>query len=167
MEKSKLMMIFIIVLLLALLGTVVAVSLYVMSMVRNMDGGLAGLGQPTRPSPTRVLTAEEINNITIGSPLTTNLAYRDGGGRRMIRAQIMVGYDSTQGSDSAAVRSLIENEAEFIRAVLLMEISNSYYEELSASGGRAILADRILRRLQDEYNNNLIVQVVFIDWIIT
>ena len=166
MEKSNLMMIVIIVLLVALLGTVVAVTLYAFNMVQNMETMAAHDGGWDRS--VRTLLPGEITYVMIGDPITTNLSTADGGARgNLARLQLTVGFDNTQGSESDDMATRLEEQAVSIRMMALDIVGNRTIDELSAQGARDVLAAEILEILQHDFRTNMIVSVGFYEWLIT
>ena len=164
MEKSNLMMIVIIVLLVALLGTVVGVVFYAFGLIRDMEA--AGVGQGFERS-VRTLQADQINQVMIGEPIVTNLARADGGlSNSIARVQVVVGYDNTQGRESDDANALINDNMTVIRMIALDSIGRRTVEELSSQGGRDALRDELLETLQNDFRSNMIVSVGFYEWII-
>ena len=164
MEKSNLMMIVIIVLLLALLGTVVGVAFFAFNMVQGMEAASAGAGFERQ---VRTLHPDEINHVMVGSEITTNLANEGGSiSNHFIRAQLVVGYDNTQGRDSENAAELIEENMTAIRMMAIDSISSRTFAELSSPGGRIALQDELLYALQNDFRTNMVVSVGFYEWMI-
>ena len=165
MEKSNLMMIVIIVLLVALLGTVVGVTFYAFNMVQSIEAQAAAAAAGWDRTP-RQLHPDEIGRIMAGESILTNLA-GPGGGGNMARIQVVIGYDNTQGRESNDIAELIYDQMTHIRIVALNSIGSRTAEELSAIDGRNVLAAEILDRLQNDFRTNMIVEVSFYEWVIT
>ena len=165
MEKSNLMMIVIIVLLVALLGTVVGVTFFAFNMVRTMEaqvleGGFDGTQRPVRP--------DQINHVMIGEPITTNLATGAGTiSNHMARVQLVVGYDNTQGRESDNIAALIDSQMTYLRMVALDSIANRTFAELTTQGGRDALTAELLEAFQNDFQTNMIVSVGFYEWLIS
>jgi len=164
MEKSSLMMIVIIVLLVALLGTVVGVTFYAFNMVSSMETATQTAGGFDRSQ--RTLHPDEIGRIVIGDVIITNLATNAGGFAGHARVQVVVGYDQTQERDSANVSELIHEQMDYIRMIALASINNRTREELAARDGMETLAAELLETLQNDFRTNMIVSVGFSEWII-
>ena len=166
MERSSLMMVVIIVLLVALLGTVVGVTFYAFSMVQNMEAqaAAAGIGFERQVRP---LGPDEITYIMIGEPIATNLATEGGTvSNHIARVQLVVGYDNTQQAESAEAAQLINEHMTAIRIMAIESIGSRTFQELTASGGRAALADELLYSLQNDFRTNMIVSVGFYEWML-
>ena len=163
MEKSNLMMIVIIVLLVALLGTVVGVTIYAFNLVQNMEQAGARGDWDREP---RHLTVDEINRVMVGSDIITNLATDGPGVGNVVRTQVVVGYDNTQGRESEDISQRIESNITFIRTAALESLSTRTSQELSTRHGREALAAELLLTLQEEFMTNMIVEVSFYEWII-
>ena len=165
MEKSNLMMIVIIVLLVALLGTVVGVTFYAFNMVRTMEEQAATAGFDRTQ---RALHPDEINYVMIGEPITTNLSTEAGTmSNNMARVQLVVGYDNTQARDSITISQLIDSQMTYMRMVALESISRRTFTELTVQGGRDALIAELLETFQNDFRTNMIVSVGFYEWLIT
>ena len=165
MEKSNLMMIVIIVLLVALLGTIVGVTFYAFNMVRGMEAAAANAAGWDRTQ--RVLHPDEIGRIVIGDPIVTNLYTAGSGAGGHARIQIIVGYDQTQGRESSDMAQLINEQMDTIRTIALASIRNYTMQELAARNGMDILAAELLETLQNDFRTNMIVEISFREWMIT
>jgi flagellar basal body-associated protein FliL len=159
MEKGKLMMVIIIVLLVVLLGTVLAVSFYVMNLV-SKQAEASGLN-PQSEYAGKVLTQDEITKVTLGDAITTNLAKGPDNKDHVAKLRVVIGYDNTVKEESAAFEATINANLEYARAVALACIYSSTFEELSNPDGMANLANKIKEQLQDAFKTNLIVDVYF------
>ena len=155
MEKNKFMMIIIIVLLVVLLGVVAGFSVFV------INGGLnpSAQEQVTREQPVKVLGFDDIVRVSLGEPITTNLAVGETGGKHVARLGVLIAYDNTQGKVSTAFAELLDRNMEYARSLVLACIYASTYEELSGPDGMATLERTIKERLLDEFETSLIVDV--------
>jgi len=165
MEKSNLMMIVIIVLLVALLGTVVGVTFYAFNMVQNMEQAATRAAEGFDRTP-RQLTPEEIGRVMIGDAIITNLATDDGRSGGTARIQVVVGYDNTDGRESDEMRERLEEQITYIRMVAMDRIGSRTFVELTAPGARERLSEEILEILVNEFMTNMIVEVGFYEWIV-
>jgi len=166
MEKSSLMMIIIIALLVALLATVVGVTLFAFNMVQNMETSTQHVEQGRDRTP-RELTPEQITRVAIGDSIITNLATEGGSGfSGVARVQILVGYDNTQGSESVEIANRIDSQTTLIRTITLAALQERSYQELTTRGAMEALGADILERLQNDFNTNMIVEVSFYEWMI-
>jgi flagellar basal body-associated protein FliL len=159
MEKNKLMMIIIIALLVLLLGTVGAVSFYVLNLVRS---------QPDPDAPSQIargVTLDEIESISLGE-FVTNLAKTEQNKDRLIRISLSLAYDKTDKKASEALVEKINQHHHIARSIALACILSSTYDELIIPDGLANLADKIRVRLQEEFESNLIVDVYIDDWLL-
>ena len=164
MEKSNLMMIVIIVLLVALLGTVVAVTVFALSAVQEIGTSIhADDGWDRTP---RTLLPTQIGRVSIGDPITTNLAADAGSPSRHIRVNMSIGYDNTQGRESEEKAQMIEAQMDYIRSIILESLRTRSYNEISARDGTRLLQDEILDALQNQFQTNMIVGVFITDWLV-
>ena len=164
MEKSSLMMIIIIALLVALLATVVGVTLFAFNAFQNME--TAAHADHSWVREERILHPEQITRIPIGDSIITNLASDGGNFGGVARVQVLVGYDNTQGSDSNAIASRINDQMTLIRTITLAALQERSYQELTARGAMDDLGADILYRLQNDFMTNMIVEVSFYEWMI-
>ena len=163
MEKNKFMMIIIIVLLVAMMGTIVAVSLYVLGFVQNQS--LDAEGGRT-PQAIRKLTIEEVSNINLGDPIRTNLRKDPDGRPRYVVFSIDIGYDNTQGKDSTDIAFLINMNITRARSLALRTAYSKSYADLDDPDGFAMLETEIKEKLQELFESSLIVDVNIYDYII-
>jgi flagellar basal body-associated protein FliL len=163
MEKSSLMMGVIILLLVALLGTIVGVTIFAFSVIRNFD---ATAQQPLDgfDRTPRQLLPGEIGRVTMGDPILTNAANENGGVGRVVRIQFSVGFDNTQGSDSTEIETMLDDHMDYIRSMALASIRNRTLSELSDRDGMRLLGDEILETLQNDFRTNMIVAIYFNEW---
>jgi flagellar basal body-associated protein FliL len=162
MDKSKQMMIIIIALLVLLLGTVVGVAVYVVSIVNSPSIG-ADAVVPDRESITR----DEVTSVPLGSePIVTNIPSTTGTRSRFIRVNGWVGYDNTQAKLSDEFGELLNDNIHFARSIMLACVKASTYEELNTPDGLMNLESKILTRLQQEFESSLIVEVRIDDFVL-
>lgn len=166
MEKGKLMMIIIILLLVVLLGTVVGVSFYVMSLVKNQAAATDVQSTSSNEHVVKNLSQSEITKISLGDAIVTNLIDSPNGTAHFAKMKVLVGYDNTVKTDSEAFATMLTNDLTFARSIALACIRNYTYEDLNASGGDAVLANDIKEKMQDQFNTTLIVDVYFDDWLL-
>jgi flagellar basal body-associated protein FliL len=161
MEKSSLMSVIIIVLLVALLGTIVGVTIFAFSVINNFDAAQQLEGFDRTP---RQLLPSEIGRVTMGEPILTNTAAEGGGVGRVVRIQFSVGFDNTQASDSTEIEQMLEDHMDYIRAMALASIRNRTITELSDRDGMRLLGDELLETLQNDFRTNMIVAIYFNEW---
>jgi flagellar basal body-associated protein FliL len=163
MERSKLMMIIIIALLVLLLGTVVGVSVYVMNMIRSQTSLVESADNPIAQR----WSLEDTTSIQLGdTPIVTNLARSESGGNHFIRVSAWVGFLNTEKKASDTLAATLEDNIHIARSIALACIKGSTYEELSDPEGKVNLENKILLRLQEEFESNLIVFVSMDDYLL-
>ncbi|MCL2015236.1 MAG: flagellar basal body-associated FliL family protein [Defluviitaleaceae bacterium] len=163
MEKGNLMMIVIIVLLLALLATVIGVTFFALSTLGNIQQEQHLAGFDTTP---RALAANEIDRVLIGDSIITNVANETTGRTSTASIRVVIGFDNTQESESAAISELINQQTIFIRSVALERIRSRTYQELAAPGGMESISAELLEIFQNEFRTTMIVSVDFYEWIL-
>jgi len=162
MDKSKLMLIIIIALLILLVGAVLAVGVW---FIRTTPVE-ADWGDHQAPGVTHELSPQDIVWVTLDS-ITTNLAQGPGGRMDYIVAEVLVGINGTVPQDE-----LESFEATFYRSLALArsEAISTFVsltlEEVITPEGQNMTAEIIKNRLQVAFESPLIVSVSFSDWTI-
>ncbi|MCL2577867.1 MAG: hypothetical protein FWE27_07445 [Defluviitaleaceae bacterium] len=166
MDKSKMMMIIIIALLVLLIGTVIGVGLYLVSVsadTRNFA--------EIEPEDTWMnIRPADLRTVSLGS-MTANLApNQNNRADDSIIVEVEVGLNASSGVDT---RELDEFYGVFNRniAIARAEVLNVFvtrtYDEMITLEGRLETAEIVKNRLQEEFQSNLIVTVSFPEWFVT
>jgi flagellar basal body-associated protein FliL len=163
MEKGRLMMVVIIILLVALLGTVVGVAFFVLNAVADM--GLPTITEQQIGRTPPPLRATEITRISAGDVITTNVG--DANSMRFARFQVQIGIDNTQGPDTIEAERVIREQVDYIRTIALEYVSRTPIEDLMDSDSRGHVRTSIKEHLIRELRIELIVDVTFNEWLIT
>ncbi len=158
MEKNKLMMIVIIVLLLLLLGTIVGVSVFALRYVNNRNIEEASLDSP-KATTVKQLKPDEIKEVPLLDPLSANLMTGADGVEHVIRVKISTGIDNTDKKQSPITIATVTANDTIIRDLAIDVLKKTTYQELSRPDGNDILKDRLLKRIQETFADNLIVTV--------
>jgi flagellar basal body-associated protein FliL len=164
MEKGKLMMVIIIALLVILLGAVVGVSIYVMNLI-NSQTTIADVVNAQSQIATS-LSIDEKASMSLGDAIVTNLATGADGRKHFISVNGYIAYDIRDKKASDTFATKLTNNIHIARSIALACIISSTYEDLRDPDGMSILADRITRRLQEEFETNLIVDVYLSDFLL-
>lgn len=161
MEKNKVMMISIIVLLVALLGTVVGVAFWVLKNMKTVENPEdAAIDTPQIVE----LKREQITPVDFSDPISTNLLSIDDGENHVIRVKIGVGVNNIDKKVSEKfLVTLSDNEAK-VRDTVIDILHNKTSIELLKPDGQVNLKAEILESLQEVFNNNLIVEVNMSEW---
>jgi len=163
MEKGKVMMGVIIGLLVLLLATVVGVSIYLFSLFgSDADHGAGGTLQPTR------VGREHIHPVSLGDTITINLASSPADRQRHAASiGVTVGVNSSGNTrEFNSFLNLLNTHMAAARSVAQDAASNMTYDELRSPEGRDVLIESIMRGLKEEFDTNLIVEVVLDPFII-
>jgi flagellar basal body-associated protein FliL len=165
MEKNnKFMMIIIIALLVAMMGTIVGVSLYVLNLMNNQAEEIEG---SRVPQTIKKLAMEEITSIIIVEDDVTNLQPgADGRDNHFVRLSIQVGIDNTEKRDSEAVIAQINWNLERARMVVKTIVYAKSRDDLRHEDSFLLLADEIKLALQETFESNLIVEVIIFDFLV-
>lgn len=164
MDKGKMMMFIIIALLILLLGTVVAVSIYLLGNFGSepdTDWGANLPGAVERRLSWSDLTFRHLGDARI----TTNLAVGYDGSSDSVVTDVVVGIDTTGPQDELnEFLSIFEERWAPARALVLAALNDHTYEQVRTTEGQRALGEYITVRLQEAFETNLIVQVQFHEW---
>jgi flagellar basal body-associated protein FliL len=163
MDKSKLMMIIIIALLVLLLGTVVFVTFYLINLVGNDDPGVH-TQIVDREIPAHI-TMGDLDEVSLGDRMTINLAIGDRGTSDTAAFEIVVGIHNA--GDQSAVDGIISSinaRQGMARGIVIGVLGDLTYEEVRTPEGRSAAAEEVMTRLQTAFESPLIVKVEFSEW---
>jgi len=164
MGKDKLMMIIIIALLVIILGTVAGVSVYLINLMNKQANGEA-TGDETIAAVI-ALKPDEMTPVVLGDEILTNLAKGPENKQRILKAQVVLRYDNTQGKASTDFATLLEINVDVARSIALACMRSQTGEVLETPEGQDDLAVLIKTRLQEEFHTTLIVDVMFRNWLL-
>lgn len=155
MEKNKIMMIAIMVLLVVLLVTI-GVGFFI--TLKNLNAGAASSEEEER-----VVVQEDIKLLKLEDSIYTNLRKGIDGKDHIIKVSLSLGIDNTKEKQATEfIETLIEKEV-IVMDVAIGVLRNKTYEELQKSDTQEVLREEILSKLQQEFNSNLIVNVYMSD----
>lgn len=159
MEKNKVMMISIIVLLVALLGTIVGLGIFT---INSLKKGEEPQTQGEQVSEIKPLSKDELTLVELKEPITTNLPVgEDGKDSHVIRLNMSLAINNTVKKDKESEKTLasVSSKEVIVRDVVLDILKKKTYEQMKKPDAREILKEEILQSLQDEFATNLIVAV--------
>ncbi|MCL2386696.1 MAG: flagellar basal body-associated FliL family protein [Defluviitaleaceae bacterium] len=158
MDKSKMMLVIIIALLVLLLGTVVGVGLV---LFRMADGGSENFREPRPPGVEAAPRPGDIRTVSLGQ-MTANLALGPGGRSDNVIVEIDVGLNAlADPSELEDFYAVFTRQTALARAVALDVFVSRTYEETRSLEGRRETQEIMKRELQDAFDSNLIVTVTF------
>jgi flagellar basal body-associated protein FliL len=160
MEKGRLMMIIIIVLLVVLLGTVTAVSIYVLNLINSNNQAIADGSAAITEQKT--LDINDMTEVPIGT-ITTNLLPGADGEAHSVRIEVNLRYDKTNEEEATAFGELLAANMNIARWISLSCISDRTKEDIDDIDRLAMLGDEIKDKLQVEFKSELIQDVYFSD----
>ena len=161
MDKSKPMMIIIIALLVLLLGTVVAVTLFLITSFGG-DGGPDESGPRITPTPhiqPGDISWHELEEIR------TNLLEPPTGRNAFILVSLMVGVNNAAPRAEVQAFELAFNYQR-ARTIANEVFFSATYSEAKSPEGRAAIEERILNRLQLEFGH-LVINVGSREWAVS
>jgi flagellar basal body-associated protein FliL len=160
MEKGRLMMIIIIVLLVLLLGTVTAVSIYVLNLINTNNQAIADGSAAITEQKT--LDINDMTEVLIGE-ITTNLRPGADGKEHSVMIEVNLRYDKTDEEQATAFSELLAANMNVARWIALSSISDRTKEDIDDIDRLAMLGDEIKDKLQVEFKSQLIQDVYFSD----
>ncbi|MDR0271838.1 MAG: flagellar basal body-associated FliL family protein [Clostridiales bacterium] len=161
MDKSKLMMMIIIALLVLLLGTVVGVGVWLIGSSRPNPELTVN---PAEPITTEVVTASNMRLVSLNQ-VVANLALGPNGRSDSILAEVVIGINDTVSQDEVdAFETTLTNRLSVARNDVFNIFGVLTYDEVRTVEGRAAAAEMIKVRLQESFESNLIVAIYFNEW---
>ncbi|MCL1862571.1 MAG: flagellar basal body-associated FliL family protein [Defluviitaleaceae bacterium] len=167
MDKSKLMMIIIIALLVLLLGTVIGVGVYLIT-ISNEDP--TPFHDPGRVVVNQDLTPSDMIFVQLGELMTANLAPGPNNRSDIIRLEVTVGLNAHPSVDEDELEDfygVMTRGIPAARAEVFNVLITRTYEELRTLEGRLAVEEIMKHQLQDLFSSNLIVDVSFSDVIVS
>jgi flagellar basal body-associated protein FliL len=167
LDKSKLLSIVIIALLVVLIGAVGTALFFGYRYLKPLSAGEQNLTQNSGAESDVALKLEEIDKVPLSSEITTNLMTGDDGVEHYVKVQLTIGVNNTDKKKSPGiVESLAANES-VTRDIVLSVLHNHTYEDLRTPSGQELLKDNIKARLREEYDTYLICQVYISDLVLS
>ncbi len=155
MEKNKVMMIVIIVLLFVLLGTVVGVGFYAINALSSDEQQIS---ESEKAVPK--LKPHEITVVHVNDAIAVNLQPgEDGSDSHYARIKISVGVNNLE-KDSAEFITMLQEREVLIKDLAIDVLRSKTYESLSRPDSIELLKMEMLERLREKFDTNLIVDVI-------
>ena len=163
MDKSRLMMIVIIALLVILIGTVVGTTLFLLSG-NDPDPDIFAEAPDPIHHPQRTSLMDMVE-VSLGERFQTNLATGADGRVAMVIAEVVVGMDGDADVDELGTFIMSFNaRLGMARSVIIQEFGNAHFEDVNTPEGQLELAETMTRALREQFESNLILRVFFSDW---
>ena len=163
MDKSRLMMIVIIALLVILIGTVVGTTLFLLSRT-DADPDIFAQVPDAVHTPQRI-GLQDLVEVPLGERFHTNLALGPDGRFGMVVAEVVVGMDGQAAPEELEpFINIFNNRIGMARAVVIQEFGNAHFDDINSPEGQMALAESMTRALQEQFETNLILRVFFSDW---
>lgn len=156
-DKNKKIMMLIIGLLVALIIIVIVVAIFI---VRSLNSDSSTV-DPT-PAAINVLTPADLEFISLHQPINTNLLTGIDGRERVVSFNLTIAINKNE-DDSEEFITLLERSQPVVRDIALNVVREKTFEELRARDSTSLLSSEILMKLQEEYQSNLIVNVLITD----
>ncbi|MDR1539921.1 MAG: flagellar basal body-associated FliL family protein [Clostridiales bacterium] len=157
MEKNRLMMSIIIVLLVILIGAVGGVSVFVVKALKPSEEAAVKSAENVK------LSIDDIEKVTLSSPISTNLLTGGDGLDHYVKINLSIGVNKMDKKESAKIIESLNANEMVTRDIILNTLRNMTLEELSLPEGQEMLKSALRDRMQQEYESNLIVQVYISD----
>ena len=169
MEKNKLVMIIVILVLAVMLAAVGFGFIYTINMIKTVQ-------QPAAPetSQQQQIQAYDVNTaitIPLSDSIKANLLPESDGKEHLALVSMSIGIAGPQNVTKkeqkaiqkeidALVMSVMSGEV-IVRDLAIRQLRKSTYSELRRADGQEIYGDQLLEELQNAFNTNLIVDVYF------
>lgn len=162
MEKNKIMMIAIIVLLISVIGAVVGVGVMV---VKSLGADKASIEEEA-PEYANI-SHSELTLVNIDGPISTNLLTGVDEIPHTVKLDLSIGVVNTKETldESLALLSLLETKKVVIKSIILDTVKRKTYEEIMQTSAKGKLQNEIKRKLQIEFGTNLIYNVEIFEFI--
>ena len=163
MDKSRLMLIIIIALLVILIGTVVGTTLFLLSGPEVDPEIFTEVPEPVH-HPQRI-SLMDLVEVSLGDRFQTNLATGADGRVSVVIAEVVVGLDGEAPIEELEpFMSSFNARMGMARSVIIHEFGNAHFDEVNSPEGQMALAETMTRALQEQFESNLILRVFFSDW---
>ena len=163
MDKSRLMMIVIIALLVILIGTVIGTTLFLLSGTGTDPDIFAEAADPAHHPQRRSLM--DMIEVSLGERFQTNLATGADGRVAIVIAEVVVGLDGEAEPEELDPFMISFNaRIGMARSVIIHEFGNAHFDDVNTPEGQMALAETMTRALQEQFESNLILRVFFSDW---
>jgi len=165
MDKSKVMLFIIIGLLVALIGTVIGVTIFLTGMVGDTDP--EDFHEHTQLPVVAHMGIMETEVVSLGADILTNLAIDTDGRQGIVRTSIVVGI--AHGDDEAEFNAFLagfNSRTEIARNVAIDVFGGLTFNEVNSPEGRRAAEEEIRIRLQGTFESNLIVNVSTSNWFV-
>ena len=156
MDKNKIMMISILGLLIVLIVGVALIGVLILRMPSSDSNNQVNTAQEIDQ-----LSQDEIQTISLSSPITTNLLTDTDGVSHDIKVGLSIGVDMTDGKNSEELILLLSTKEAVIRDIVISILRNTTYKEANRPDGQDVLEEEIKLALQKEFQTDLIVEVNF------
>lgn len=114
---------------------------------------------PQRPS------LLDLEVMSLGERITTNLAPGPDGRIAMVITDVAVGIDGTaDSSELAAFMETFTARLSLARAVVIDQFGRTLFDDVETVEGRLALAEQMTLALQETFDTDLILWVFFTDW---
>ena len=151
----------IILLLVALMGTTVGVSIYTLRVIESLRGEY-----PFEPIGPRRISVVDIQPVDL-PPITTNVTSRDRTANRSLRVQFYVDIDNSNPRDRETqdIISAVQANRGQINSQILEILRTNYLDDIDLPGFHTVISSQVLEWMQLEFQSNLIVGLRMSDWI--
>ncbi len=158
MEKNRIFLIIVIVLMVVLLGAIVFLGITLGRVMSNQDNNN---NQVVALQPLAI-TEQELIELT--KPIVSNLKKGSDGADHVNQVTVSVGVSKMDKKQSPVIINELNTKQAILRDICGTIIRNKTVEELRREDGQEILKQEILEKIQQEFQSNLIYAVYFADW---
>ncbi len=161
MEKNKIMMVAIIILLVAVIGAVVGVGLMVVRSLGKEDVDAEGSLEY------KGVSHLELELVGIDGPISTNLLTGEDRVPHTVRLDLSISVVNSEETleESTELIALLQNKKVVIKSIVLDYVKKKTYEEIMKTDAKEKLENEIKEKLQIEFETNLIYSVEIFEFI--
>lgn len=163
MDKSKLMMIVIISLLVLLLATIGVVSVVAINRLGSLTSQLESEGNGSNPGRTDKLTADKVREFSLTDPIPTNLLTGSDGVEHVIRISVTLGINDTDTKKADEIVTMFTDKERILRDLIITVLRDTTYQDLKRPDGFDLMKETLLTRIQEEFNTTMVVSIYFDD----
>jgi flagellar basal body-associated protein FliL len=160
LDKSKVMMIVIIVLLTAVLGGIGTLGWFI-THLPNSTNNPNGSNSGSNSKEEETYNIDKVYVLDIEGPIATNLLTDTDGVKHSIRFVASIGIDMNKkkgiSKESTELISLLTLQEAVVKDIIVGATRSKTYNDINKRNGKEMFAEDIKKALREKYGTNLIV----------
>lgn len=165
-KKNKTMLGVVIGLLVVMLGTIVGLGIYIVNSMGKETAEAATHQEVVviDHADLKELPSYEVTTNLADGSVTDKNGGKDSGHMLKLVVGLNINYEKDKIKDADKLILVLTEKETTIKDIIISVVSTKTYEELKEIGAKDRIKEEILRKLQDEFQTNLIVSVKLGDW---